>query len=420
MATCVSDPKTTSNRDGAPANSAPTLPRAIEGALLTGGIDKHYTTSLAMALASKGVSLDVIGSDGLDSPEMHTTPRLNFLNLRGGKKETNLAGRVLGVLIYYARLIKYAVVAKPEIFHILWNNKFEYFDRSFLMLYYKLLGKRIAFTAHNVNAGKRDLNDSLLNRLTLRVQYKLSDHIFVHTEKMKRELFRDFSIREAKVTVIPHGINNSVPDTDLTTAQAKQRLGIKEGDKTILFFGAIRPYKGLEYLVDAFLRLAETHPEYRLIIAGGRRKEAGKYLEDIQRTISAHASGGQVIQKVQHVPDEETEIYFKAADVLVLPYTHIFQSGVLFVGYSFGLPVVATDVGSLRDDIVEGRTGFMCKPCDPVDLRRAIEEYFGSDIFKTLDSRRQEIRDWASAMHSWDEVGGITRDVYAEMLGARK
>jgi glycosyltransferase involved in cell wall biosynthesis len=273
---------------------------------------------------------------------------------------------------------------------------------------------------HNVNAGRRDANDSLHNRLTLRVQYLLADHIFVHTEKMKHELLRDFGVREQAVSVIPFGINNSVPDTDLTAADAKERLGIREGEKAILFFGAIRPYKGLEYLVHAFQQIAMTSMQYRLIVAGEPKKGCEKYLDEIQRTVNRAVNPGQVIQRIQYIPDEETELYFKAADVLALPYTHVFQSGVLFLAYSFGLPVVAADVGSFREDIIEGRTGFLCRPCDSADLARAIETYFESDLFKTLDSRRQEIRDYANERHSWDIVGQMTRKVYAELLGRER
>jgi glycosyltransferase involved in cell wall biosynthesis len=391
----------------------------IEVALLTGGIDKPYAFGLAMALASKGVCLDVIGSDDVDSPEMHSTPKLNFLNLWGSKREASLATKISRVLIYYARLIRYTTVAEAKIFHILWNNKFEFLDRTLLLLYFKLLGKKIVLTAHNVNAGKRDSNDSLLNRSTLRVQYLLVDHLFVHTEKMKSELLRDFGVHERRVSVIPFGINNSVPHTNLSPREAKRRLGIKGDEKTILFFGAMRPYKGLEYLVNAFQHLAATHPEYRLIIAGEPRKEAAQYLDEIQRTINSHVSRAQVLQKIQYIPDEETELYFKAADVLALPYTQVFQSGVLFLGYSFGLPVVGTEVGSIREEIIEGRTGFLCRSCDSHDLANAIERYFESDLFKNLDSRRQEIRDYANAKHSWDIVGEITRKIYTQLLEKR-
>jgi D-inositol-3-phosphate glycosyltransferase len=399
------------------ARAAARTPRVeIEVGLLTGGFDRPYAFGLAMALVSKGIRLEVIGSDEIDSTEMHTTPGLTFLNLQGSKREAGLSKKISRMLACYARLIRYAATAKPKVFHILWNTKFQFFDRTLLMLYYKLLGKKVVFTAHNVNAGKRDSIDSLLNRLTLRIQYRLADHVFVHTEKMKGELIQDFGVPGQTVSVIPFGINNSVPNTNLTPNEAKQRLGVGVGEKTILFFGNIGPYKGLEFLVTAFQQVAAKRPEYRLIIAGKLRGGCTEYWNEIQRTIGRDASRERVIQKIEYIPDEDTELYFKAADVLALPYTHVFQSGVLFLGYSFGLPVIASEVGSLSEDMIEGRTGFLCRPRDPVDMARAIETYFGSDLFTALDSRRQEIRDYANSRHSWDLVGDLTRTVYSELL----
>jgi glycosyltransferase involved in cell wall biosynthesis len=368
-----------------------------------------------MALIARGIYLEVIGSDDVDSPEMHTSPRLKFLNLQS-KGEASLAAKSLRLLKFYVRLVRYAATAQPKIFHILWNNKLQLFDRTVLMLYYKLLGKKIVFTAHNVNAGKRDGNDSVINRISLKIQYHLADHIFVHTEKMKGELQEEFGVGSEAVTVIPFGINNSVPNTNLTPAEARARLGIKDGEKVILFFGAIRPYKGLEYLVAAFQRIVARHEGYRLVIAGEVKRGSEEYMEEIRRTTGRDA---RVIQKIEFIADEDTELYFKAADVSVLPYTHVFQSGVLFLAYSFGLPVIATDVGSMSEDIVEGRTGFLCQPRDTADLARAIETYFDSNLFKTLDSRRPEIQDHANARYSWDVVGEITRNLYEEMLVSR-
>ena len=131
--------------------------------------------------------------------------------------------------------------------------------------------KKIVLTIHNVNAGRRDANDSPLNRLTLKIQYRLADHVFVHTEKMKTELIEEFSIPASGITVIPFGINNAVPHTAMTGSEARQRLGIGSGQPTILFFGTIAPYKGLEYLVDAFGRLLTEGRDYKLIVAGRHR-----------------------------------------------------------------------------------------------------------------------------------------------------
>ena len=112
---------------------------------------------MAAALTSVGIHVDFIGSDDLNVPEVVGNPRVNFLNLRGDQRsEASPIAKMLRVLRYYVRLIGYAATAKPKLFHILWNNKFQLFDRTLLMLYYKLLGKKIVFTAHNVNAGKRD------------------------------------------------------------------------------------------------------------------------------------------------------------------------------------------------------------------------------------------------------------------------
>jgi len=397
-----------------PSNAA----HEIAVALLTGGGDRPYVLGLTAALISTGAAVDLIGSDELDLPEFQNKPGINFLNLRGDQRtDASFLSKVFRVSTYYAKLIRFAATAKPKIFHILWNNKFETLDRTLLMLYYRLLGKRIVLTAHNVNAGTRDSKDTLLNRLTLRIQYRLADHIFVHTEGMKLELIKDFGVHEPRVTVIPFGINNTVPNTHLTPSEARHRLGIRDGEKAILFFGRIKPYKGLEYLISAIHKSLARPDEYRLIVAGMPDTYGSEeYWTKIQETIHEHVLSGRILLRADFIPDDETEVFFKAADVLVLPYRSIYQSGVLFLGYSFGLPVLVADVGALKDEVVEGETGFVFRPEDPVDLATTIERYFASDLFANLNGRRQEIRDFATGRHSWDVVGQVTMSIYAKLL----
>jgi len=385
-------------------------------ALLTGGGDKPYALGLATVLASDGILLDFIGSDDLNVPEVLDNPRVNFLNLRGDQsREASLPMKIGRVAAYYWRLIHYAATAKPKVFHILWNNKFELFDRTLLMLYYELLGKKVVLTLHNVNRGKRDSNDSWLNRFSLKIQYSLSDHILVHTEKMKRELLSDFDIQESKVSVIPFGINNTVPNTALTTLKAKQRLGVSSNDKTILFFGNIAPYKGLEYLISAFIELATKDESCRLIIVG-KPKGSDRYWNQIHQAIAGSPIRDRITERIEYIPDEETELFFKAADVLILPYTYVFQSGVLFLGYSFGLPVIAADVGTLKEDIIEGKTGFTFKPQNSSDLASVISRYFESELFRNLETRRAEIRAYANERYSWDKVAAVTTAIYSNLL----
>ncbi len=390
----------------------PTPPRV---ALLTGGGDKHYAFGLTFALASKGVLIDFIGSDGLEGPTIQSNPRIKFLNLRGNQDpNVNLAQKVRRITAYYLRLLWFAANSKSAVFHILWNNKVEVFDRTIVLLYYKLCGRRIVFTAHNVNAAKRDAMDSWVNRVTLYLQYCLVDHIFVHTGKMRDELQTEFEVNPNKITIIPYGINNAVPDTGLPESEAKRQLGIENTDFAVLFFGQIAPYKGLEYLIAAFVELLKGDSRYRLIIAG-KPKWDEVYWDRMKNLIQDAGVAAHVVQRIEFIPDAEAELFFKAADVLVLPYTDIFQSGILFLGYSFGLPAIVSDVGALKDDVADGETGFICKPRDAADLVNHLRRYFASDLFRELAHRRAEIKAYVTERHSWDTVANLTTEVYEKV-----
>ena len=384
--------------------------------LLTGGGDRPYALGMASSLVHHDIAVDFIGSNELDSPELHQALLIKFLNLRGDvTSNAPLHRKITRICAYYVRLIKYVSRSGPPIFHILWNNKFQLIDRTLLMLYYKSMGKRVVLTAHNVNTRKRDGRDSFLNRLSLRVQYRLSDHIFVHSRMTKSELVSDFGVTENKVSVIPFGINNTVPNTGLSTADTQRQLGISKHDKTLLFFGNIAPYKGLEYLIAAFTKILKEDRSYRLIIAG-RVKACESYWHRIEQSIASSDGSDRIIQKIEYIPDKETEVYFKAADVLVLPYTSVFQSGVLFLGYAFGLPAIATNVGSLGDDIIKGETGFLCQAEDSDDLARAIRTYFSSDLYENLETRRSQIQQFANKRHSWTAVGELLERAYRQVL----
>ena len=91
----------------------------------------------------------------------------------------------------------------------------------------------------------------------------------------------------------------------------------------------------------------------------------------------------------------------------------------LFLGYSFGLPVIAADVGSMRDDVIEGTTGFLFAKQDPASVAAAIESYFESDLYKSLQDRRTEIRDYAHQRYSWEKVSQMTWNVYQELSRSR-
>jgi D-inositol-3-phosphate glycosyltransferase len=287
-----------------------------------------------------------------------------------------------------------------------------------LLPYFRLLRKRLVFTAHNVDAGERDGRSSLATRWNLRLIYRLMDHIFVHTQNMRRQLHQDFGVSPTKVTVIPFGLNTVVPDSDLTRRAAREKLGLSPDDQIILFFGNITAYKGLEYLFEAFARVEKRGAvRRRLLLAGGVKNRSAKpYYRDLMRLVGQLEIGPSIIGHTRYIPDAEVEAYFKASDVCVLPYTTVFQTGVLFLAYRFGLPVIATDVGAIREDLIEGRTGLICRPRDSKDLAETLEEYFNGEMFLHLEQTRSDIQRFAKDRYSWDGIARTTQAVYDALI----
>lgn len=388
---------------------------ANEIALLTGGRDRPYVFGLATSLATGGATLDVIGGDEVEFEEFSRTRGLTFLNFRGSsRRDVAIWRKVHRIATYYLRLIGYTAVSRPKIFHILWNNKFEFIDRTLLMLYYRLLGKKVVMTVHNVNTKKRDLNDDWLNRFTLKVQYRLNHHLFVHTEMMKRQLIEEFGVPATRVSIIPFGINNAVPQTNLTAKGAKYRLGLEPKHRVILFFGRITPSKGIDWIIPVFRTLVSRDDSYRLIIAG-RPDNCDEYWSLLRSDLENDLRAGTILLRDQFIPEEDVEMYFKGADVLILPYRDIYQSGVLFLGQSFGLPVLAADVGSLKDDVVNDKNGWVFEPENAIMLEERIERYFSSQLYAGLEQHRPRIREEAVLRHSWDVIARSTIKVYAEL-----
>jgi glycosyltransferase involved in cell wall biosynthesis len=369
--------------------------------LLTGGDDPNYALPFLSVLIDNGISVDFIGNNLMQNAEIVRHRNVNYYNLRGDQNEQVPFGRkVIRILKYYYRLVKYAARSDSRLFHILWLNKF----------------KKLVFTAHNVNARERNGNDTPFNRLTLKFLYEIVDHIIVHTEKMKLQLVEGFNIKESKISIISFSLNQFIPKSDLTRREAKEKLQLQESQYALLFFGRIASYKGLEYLVQAFSQFKEKKNQARLMVVGKIERDSTEYWKNIQRMIEEYQLRNYILFRIEYIPDEDIEIYFKAADVVILSYKNVFQSGPLFMAYNFGLPVIASDVGSFKEDIVEGQTGYICQPEDPKDLANKIELFFQSDLYKDLEVTQAKIRAYANETYSREKNGKLTSDIYKKLL----
>jgi D-inositol-3-phosphate glycosyltransferase len=387
-------------------------------AVLTGGQDPPYARGLLRELVARGVDVVCVGNDELADCRFVGSGHLEFHNLVGGQEPTNMIGKIWRVLSYYGRMIVFAAQTDAKLFHILWFRKFPVFERTLLNAYFKLLGKKLIFTAHNVNDHARDgRRESIVNWVSLKFLYGIVDHVFVHTARMQRELVESFTVSKDKVTVVPFGINDVIPQSTLTRAEAKRRLGFGPDDRVLLFFGHIAPYKGVEDLIKALGKLGKDDNRLRLIVSGPvRDKSCEPYWETVQKLIKDQRVTESVRKEVRYIPDAEVGHFFKAADVSILPYRRIYQSGVLALSYAQGVPVIAADVGSLAEDVVEGETGYVFRSGDVSSLVDSIRAYFSSALFKDVEMNREKIRRYGAERFSWATNADRTCAVYARML----
>lgn len=171
-----------------------------------------------------------------------------------------------------------------------------------------------------------------------------------------------------KRTVLPHPIYSHFGQK-LAREEAESRLGLRPGLRTLLFFGLIREYKGLDILIEAFDRLDAS---YQLVIAGEPYGSFEKYHRLIE-----HSPGRDRIHVfTQYIKDSQVKDYFSAADLAVLPYRSATQSGISNISYHFEVPMVVTDVGGLRSTIGDLGTGFIAPDVTPESVATTIRRYF--------------------------------------------
>lgn len=151
----------------------------------------------------------------------------------------------------------------------------------------------------------------------------------------------------------------------------KKSLGFAPDDIILLFFGYVRKYKGLNVLIEAMPDILRHNPKIKLLIVGEFYDSADKYYEQIKSLKLENSV--KVVQRF--VPNEEVGQYYTLADIVILPYLSATQSGILNIAYGFKKPVLVTEVGGLADDVIEGKTGFVASPGNPVALSEGVRKF---------------------------------------------
>ena len=354
-----------------------------------------YDFSLAAALARAGADVELVTSRYLygPTPSANGFPVREEFYRRATRRERSVAARrALRVAEHVPDMLRLRRQGGADVVHYQWLT-LEALDAFLLSA-----TAPTVFTSHNVLRR----GEGRLRELAARLVAGRADALIAHTAAGALQLSERFGADPERVHVIPHGA------FDYLTRQPREEplppeLAAVEGP-VILWFGVLRPYKGVDVLLEAFRDLEGAE----LWVVG----RPWMPFEPLRR--AAAAARGTVRFVDRFVTDPEIPAFFRRADVVVLPYRRIDQSGVLYTALAFGKAMVLSDVGGFSEIGREHGAARLVPPDDPPALRDALAELVGDPAERERLAERAGAA--AAGAFSWDSIARRTLDLYGELV----
>ncbi len=277
----------------------------------------------------------------------------------------------------------------------------------FGVLLARALGMRVVATAHDVQ--------SFVERLSVpwmvRSAYRASNRVIAQSTQAEKELTTLLNVPASEIDAIPHGSYLPFIDSVPVREAARARLGLPEGVPVLLFFGQIKAVKGLDLLIRAMPRVLRRHPGAVLLVAGRVWKDDFRRYREL---IEALGIAENCVLHVRFIPDADVAAYYAAADVVVLPYRRIYQSGVLLMAMSHGKPVVASDLPGMTEVISHGANGYLFAAGDAEALAGTLAEVLGDPGELRGVGERALLH--VQEHHDWERIGEQMADGYRSAL----
>lgn len=276
------------------------------------------------------------------------------------------------------------------------KRKINYFT-TFILYCKRTNNKKFVFTLHDVLPFDED------KRLTkiLKVFYSLADFFTVGNNSEKNKLIKYFNISESKIEVIPHGIYNLFDRKLFTQPMARGYLGLPKDKKILLFFGFLREYKGFDYLIKAAKILSKKNDDFLVYVASGIKYASKDLIESNLKLIQKLKLQDRFILNLNYLDTVDIEVVFKASDLVILPYTHASQSGVMMMSFGFKKPVIITETFHDRE-WVNHKAGLVAKTSNAESLAEKITKLINDD--DKLKSYGEFGYQYASTHFNWKDI----------------
>lgn len=327
---------------------------------------------------------------------VHYHPVFSYSDKHGVGKAVSYCASILRIAFDVVRY-------RPKVAHIQWFRVF-YID-SILVLLMRLIGVRVVHTAHNVLPH----NPAPSDRKHYAWFYRHVDSVIVHTQRSKDQLVSEFGISEQKVHVIPHGMLPSSVDND---AVEKRMVELREkmhldGKLVFASMGYQNYYKGIDIISDVWMgnESLAGNPACQLLVVGK--------VENAD--VSLLKACPNVLVMDEMVSDIDFDAFLRLADVALLPYRNISQSGVLLTALQRGVPVVVSDVGGLTEPLRYGEVGWNIGEPNVENLEKTMMKMVSNP--EGVTSRRKDVMafDCVREMFSWSKIGKMTSVLYKSL-----
>lgn len=280
----------------------------------------------------------------------------------------------------------------------------------FNVLLARAMGLRVVITAHDVEAFKEGMSTPLFVRWV----YRAAHRVIAHSQVAKRELVQELGVTDSKIDVICHGnYLDSVP-TGITRESARAHFGLSPDQRVLVFFGQIKDVKGLDVLLEGFALARAQDPSLHLLI-GGRvwKTDFSKY----QALINQHGLAPFCTLHIRYIPDDEVPYFYRCADLVVLPYLRIYQSGVVLLAMSYASPVLVSDIKGMLEAVDDEKSGFVFRSQDPRHLAQRLGEIFATPGHAA--DMGQAGRRVVSVRNDWSRLGMQSLACYQRALQRR-
>ncbi|WP_195539299.1 glycosyltransferase family 4 protein [Eubacterium maltosivorans] len=329
-------------------------------------VNYKYSFSLVNALNEKECNITLV-IDQKKEPENCKVNRINLFNT--DEKDISKISKLNNYYRSYKEIIKLVEFEKYDILHIQWTI-FSPLDFYFLNKIKKKYKTKLIMTIHDILPFNKKIYDKFFHEKI----YSLADHLIVQAENNVNRFKKIFPNNKAKISMIPHGhLMNYANIIDKKTA--RQYFNIDEKKFVFLFFGQIKKVKGLGILLEAYSKIFKSYPNTLLVVAGSVWKDS---FEQYKKIIEKNELQKQLLLNIKYIPDEEVKYYYSSADICVLPYLDVYQSGVIQLAYAYKKPVIASDIGAFKEVVLDGETGYLSKVADDNELSqimiKSIEE----------------------------------------------